>query len=230
MRTPPLTPTPVSVETDDALLEGLLTIPDRSRGIIIFAHGSGSSRFSSRNGFVARTLNQGGLSTLLFDLLTAEEGAIDQETGHLRFDIPLLARRLTGAVDWVGRQDAIARQPIGLFGSSTGAAAALITASVRPDTIRAVVSRGGRPDLAGKSLAQVAAPSLFIVGGNDHEVLDLNFATAHRMNVEPTIIVVSEATHLFPEPGKLEQVAHLARDWFLEHLAEEALHAVHSAT
>lgn len=209
----------VVVTTPDAQLAGDLQIPDGSEGLVLFAHGSGSSRKSPRNRFVADELNMGGLATLLFDLLTPEENRVDQRTAELRFDIDLLARRLSDAVTWTGEQKMLASLPIGLFGASTGAAAALNVAAEQPDRIAAVVSRGGRPDLAERALPQVSAPTLLIVGGLDEQVLQLNRTAAERMTGETKIEVVSGATHLFEEPGKLEEVARLARDWFQERLS-----------
>jgi dienelactone hydrolase len=196
-------------------------------GVVLFAHGSGSSRFSSRNRHVAQALRAGGLATLLMDLLTPEEEAVDLRTRHIRFDIPLLAGRLVGAVDWLAKYEATARLPVGLFGASTGAGAALVAAARRPDRVRAVVSRGGRPDLAADALASVSAPTLLIVGGDDEQVAELNESAARTMlaarpapDVDPEvrIEIIPGATHLFEEPGALEQVATLARDWFARHL------------
>ncbi len=208
----------VRIDAGDARLEGYLTLPPEPTGLVVFAHGSGSSRFSSRNRFVARVLNEAGLATLLFDLLSPQEHEIDQYTYQFRFDIPLLARRLTATVDWVDTQTPIARLPLGLFGASTGAAAALICAAERPARVAAVVSRGGRPDLAEHALSRVKAPTLFIVGGLDHPVLELNRAAAARLTAPHRIEVIPGATHLFEEPGTLEAAATAARDWFLEHL------------
>lgn len=210
----------VTIEAFEAVLEGVLAVPEVSRAVVAFAHGSGSSRHSPRNRFIADALNDAGLATLLFDLLTHEEERIDDVTRELRFDIPLLARRLTAVVDWLGSNDRTKDLPIGLFGASTGAAAALITAADRPRAVRAVVSRGGRPDLAGETLARVAAPTLLIVGGLDAQVLELNRRAATCMlQVEPRLEVVPGATHLFEEPGKLEVVGRLACAWFVRHLA-----------
>ena len=208
----------VNIPIGDADLEGILALPAGSIGLVIFAHGSGSSRFSSRNRYVAQVLNQARLATLLFDLLTAEENEVDMITRHLRFDIPLLAHRLTEVVDWTAGQDETRGFRIGLFGASTGAAAALITAADRPDTVRAVVSRGGRPDLAGIALSRVRSPTLLIVGGEDEVVIDLNRQAAAALQTEHSVEIVPGATHLFEEPGTLEQAAALARDWFLRHL------------
>jgi putative phosphoribosyl transferase len=210
----------VVVPAGEAQLEGNLVIPENAIGIIAFAHGSGSSRHSVRNRYVASTLNEGGLATLLFDLLTADEEAIDISTTRLRFDIALLAERLIYAVDWVLEEQATKNLPIGLFGSSTGAAAALIAAAQRPALVEAVVSRGGRPDLAGSALADVEAPSLLIVGGNDVPVIELNRQAYEQMDCEKALKIVPHATHLFEEPGALEEVSRLARSWFAKHLAD----------
>lgn len=209
----------VTVQAADAALEGALVLPPRAAGIVVFAHGSGSSRFSPRNHYVADVLHEGGLGTLLFDLLTASEHAIDELTRELRFDIDLLTRRLTGAIDWLVSETGTARFPIGLFGASTGAAAALRAAAARPDRVAAVVSRGGRPDLAMDALPQVRAPTLLIVGGLDGPVIGMNRAAAARLETLHRVEIVEGATHLFEEPGKLEEVAQLARDWFQQHLA-----------
>jgi putative phosphoribosyl transferase len=207
----------VTVQVDDAALDGMLHVPDAALGLVVFAHGSGSSRFSSRNRFVARVLNDAGMATLLFDLLTADENRVDEQTREYRFDIELLARRLAGTVDWLAARRDVARLPIGLFGASTGAAAALIAAAERPDQVAAVVSRGGRPDLAERALARVRAPTLLIVGSLDGVVIDMNRSAAAALTCAHRVQIVRGATHLFEEPGKLEQVADLARDWFREH-------------
>ena len=209
---------PVEVDVGEATLQGDLGVPNGARGLVVFAHGSGSSRLSPRNRFVASVMHDGGLGTLLFDLLTEEEERIDLRTRELRFDIGLLARRLVGAVDWVGKQPEIAALAIGTFGSSTGAAAALIAAAERPDAVRAVVSRGGRPDLAMQVLDRVRAPTLLIVGARDRAVIPLNEKALAALRCEKKLELVPGATHLFEEPGTLEQVAALARDWFAEHL------------
>jgi putative phosphoribosyl transferase len=208
----------VRVTAGSVTLEGNLTLPEEARGIVLFAHGSGSSRLSPRNRYVARILNEAKLATLLVDLLTPEEEAIDVRTAHLRFDIGLLAERLVGATDWLVQHPDTNQLRIGYFGASTGAAAALMAAVVRPDVVGAVVSRGGRPDLAGRALAQVRAPTLLIVGGHDVEVLDLNRAALAQLRAEKDLVIVPGATHLFEEPGALDQVARLARDWFERHL------------
>jgi dienelactone hydrolase len=185
---------------------------------VLFAHGSGSSRFSPRNRFVADFLNEGGLATLLLDLLTAEESEIDERTGALRFDIGLLSGRLIGAVDWLGARPDTRDLRIGIFGASTGAAAALNAAAERPAQVAAVVSRGGRPDLAMAALPRVRAPTLLIVGGLDGPVIGMNRSAAAQLACEHQLEIVPGATHLFEEPGKLEEVARLARDWFQRHL------------
>ncbi len=208
----------VILDLEDAPLEGFLAVPPTAKGVVIFAHGSGSSRFSSRNVAVAEALNRAGLATLLFDLLTADENEIDMRTRALRFDIDLLTHRVIGAVDWAVREAELANLRIGLFGASTGAAAALAAAAVRPAKVAAVVSRGGRPDLADDALVQVAAPTLLIVGGRDTEVIELNRRAASRMTAIHDVQIVPHATHLFEEPGALEQVAVLACDWFVRYL------------
>lgn len=206
--------TDVAVELDDVTVGGTLTLPECVFGLVVFAHGSGSSRFSPRNRQVAGVLHDAGLGTLLIDLLTEREEVIDLRTAELRFDIPLLARRVTGAVDWAAKREL----PIGLFGASTGAAAALVAAAERPELVEGVVSRGGRPDLAGEALSRVEAPTLLIVGGDDRVVLDLNRRAMARMTTETRLEVVPGASHLFEEPGALDEVSRLARDWFLEKL------------
>ncbi len=208
----------VIVQAGKDQLGGNLTIPAESNAIVLFVHGSGSSRFSSRNRFVAKTLNDAGLATLLFDLLTAEEEEVDQYTREYRFDIPLLSRRLVNAIDWTKNFESTQALRIGLFGSSTGAAAALIGSTKRPKEVGAVVSRGGRPDLAGGALPNVRAPTLLIVGGDDSVVIQLNEEASKLLNVEQQIEIIPGATHLFEEPGKLEQVAKLASNWFVKHL------------
>ena len=210
----------VSVEAGGVTLEGDLVVPEEAGGVILFAHGSGSSRHSSRNHRVARTLQEAGLATLLVDLLTSEEEEVDRVTAHLRFDIPMLAGRLGGAIGWLQRHPATEALPIGLFGASTGAGAALIAAAERPEAIGAVVSRGGRPDLAGEALPRVQAPTLLIVGGRDYAVIEMNEeALAQlRTETEKRLEIVPGATHLFEEPGTLDEVARLAGDWFVRHL------------
>jgi len=208
----------IMIQAGPVALPGFLALPEQAVGLVVFVHGSGSSRFSSRNRYVAEVLNQGGLATLLFDLLTAEENAIDMVTAELRFDIELLSERTVATLDWLPGQAELQALPVGLFGSSTGAAATLNAAAARPEQVRAVVSRGGRPDLAMAALPQVQAPTLLIVGGLDHPVIEMNQAAAERLQAPWRLEIIPGATHLFEEPGKLEQVAALARDWFLEHL------------
>lgn len=210
----------VIVQSAGVELAGNMTRPDPCVGLVLFAHGSGSSRFSRRNRAVARVLVNAGLATLLFDLLTTVEGQLDEQDGLLRFDVPLLSRRLVGAIDWVGRQAELGGLPIGLFGASTGAAAAIAAAAARPEPVAAVVSSGGRPDLAAEDLPRVGSPTLLIVGGRDGEVLQLNRQAAARLTAPHALEVVPGASHLFEEPGTLEQAANLARLWFLRHLAE----------
>jgi dienelactone hydrolase len=205
----------VRLEVAGASLGGTLTIPHAARGLVVFAHGSGSSRFSPRNRQVADVLHETGIGTLLIDLLTAEEEQVDLRTRELRFDIALLAERVVGAVDWAAAEHEL---PFGAFGASTGAAAALVAAAERPELVRAVVSRGGRPDLAGDALARVPAPTLLIVGSRDPVVLDLNREAMEHMSAETHLEVVEGASHLFEEPGTLDRVAELARDWFVERL------------
>jgi putative phosphoribosyl transferase len=205
----------ITIRAGDAELAGWLEMPEAADGIVVFAHGSGSSRFSRRNNAVAEYLRTGGLGTLLFDLLTAEEGRVDDVTREFRFDIGLLARRLLGTLAWLDAEPGMADAPIGLFGSSTGAAAALIAAAESPGNIDAVVSRGGRADLAGDYLPRVRAPTLLIVGGADYQVLELNRQAARRMRCPVELAVVEGATHLFEEPGTLEEVMRLTRDWFV---------------
>ena len=209
----------VHVTAGNVTLEGTLDIPQGASGIVLFAHGSGSSRHSPRNRYVARALNEGGLATLLIDLLTVEEEQVDRVTAHLRFDIALLARRLIGATDWLVRYPETLELRIGYFGASTGAAAALVAAAERPDAVAAIVSRGGRPDLAGPALARVRAPTLLIVGGLDYPVIAMNRDALAEITVEKQLIIVPGATHLFEEPGTLETVAGLAREWFAHRLA-----------
>lgn len=211
------------IRTGDAVLDGDLVIPEGAVGLVVFVHGSGSSRFSERNRFVAGQLNGGRLATLLMDLLTAGEEQTDRYSGEYRFDIGLLSRRVAGTLDWLTDQPDLAGLPLGLFGSSTGAAAALNAAAARPERVVAVVSRGGRPDLASAALNKVQAPTLLIVGGLDGVVIDLNRQAAERLSAaKHELAIVPGATHLFEEPGKLEQVAELARDWFVRHLGGNA--------
>jgi putative phosphoribosyl transferase len=203
-----------------ATLDGNLTIVDQATALVLFAHGSGSSRHSPRNQFVARTLNEAGLATLLFDLLTPEEELVDTRTAELRFDIDLLAERLVHATTWAKQQQQQTRDlRIGYFGSSTGGGAALVAAAQLPDDVGAVVSRGGRPDLAGAALPKMQAPTLLIVGGQDDIVIELNEQARNQMRCEVQLEIIPGATHLFEEPGALEQVAKLASDWFINHIA-----------
>ncbi len=204
-------------------LEGNLAVPRDALGVVLFAHGSGSSRFSSRNRFVAEELQATGLGTLLIDLLTPAEEEVDIRTRELRFDIPRLAERLVALVDHLRSGEETRELRLGLFGSSTGAGAALIAAAERPDAVSAVVSRGGRPDLAGEHLARARAPTLLIVGGRDEVVIDLNRRAQRVLGGPSKLHIVPGATHLFEEPGKLEEVARLARDWFVNHLATRAV-------
>lgn len=213
----PPAPRAVLIHSRGIALNGDLTIPDNAAGIIVFAHGSGSGRMSPRNQRVAKSLVHFGFATLLFDLLTVAEEAAERYTAHLRFDIPLLAERLVGAIEWVREQRRIRTLPIGLFGASTGAAAALIAAT-RVQGIGAIVSRGGRPDLAAEALPQVQCPTLLIVGGADEDVLELNRRALHFIVAPAELRIVTGATHLFEEPGALEEVIRLAARWFDEHL------------
>jgi dienelactone hydrolase len=215
----------VRIPINSIILEGNLIIPEGAKGIVVFAHGSGSSRHSSRNKYVAQELHKEGLGTLLFDLLTAEEERIDMVTAHLRFDIDLLANRLFDVTNWLLSNPDTINLNIGYFGASTGAAAALIAAKEHSNVIKAVVSRGGRPDLAEKALPYVKAPTLLIVGGNDFQVIDMNQWALDRLTVkEKQLKIVPGATHLFEEPGTLEEVAHLAGEWFKRYLMEKKLH------
>ena len=208
----------VEIAAGRVRLEGTLGVPANARGIVLFAHGSGSSRFSSRNRYVARVLRDAALGTLLLDLLSSREEEVDDVTREHRFDIAMLADRLVAAIDWLAAEPESERLAVGLFGASTGGGAALVAASKRPARVHAVVSRGGRPDLAGDALAVVRCPTLLVVGGADDVVLELNEAARARMRAEVRLVTVPGATHLFEEPGALETVAALARDWFLEHL------------
>ena len=209
--------------TDEGLvhvgpLAGNLLVPPGATGIVLFAHGSGSSRFSSRNRFVASYLRAGGLGTLLIDLLTPDEERIDNLTAHLRFDIGMLAGRLVDTAEWLAQQPRTTGLKIGLFGASTGGGAALVAAARKPERIAAVVSRGGRPDLAGDALPHVQAPTLLIVGGDDVPVIGMNREAYDKMTAVRRMEIVPGASHLFEEPGTLEKVAQLARDWFVEYL------------
>jgi putative phosphoribosyl transferase len=218
-----MTERPVRVDLPDVALEGDLTLPDERRGLVLFAHGSGSSRFSPRNRHVAHVLNEAGLATMLVDLLTKDEERRDAYTGHLRFDIGLLAERLTGVARWLNEQPQTQALSLGCFGASTGAAAALVTAARLPDAVKAVVSRGGRPDLAGPVLPRVRAPTLLIVGGNDEPVIGMNRDAYEQLTCEKELVIVPGATHLFEEPGTLDAVAQLAQQWFVTHLSHGQL-------
>lgn len=212
---------PITIPCEDIHLEGLLHIPKQAQGIVIFVHGSGSSRFSPRNQFIARELQHIHFATLLFDLLTPQEEVIDDRTAQLRFDIPFLAKRLVTVTQWVKHNPLLKKIPVGYFGASTGGGAALVAAAQLADLINAIVSRGGRPDLAGESLRYVEAPTLFIVGGDDDIVIALNKKALAELHCEKKLEIVPGATHLFEEPGKLEQVAELAKEWFKTYLNGE---------
>jgi putative phosphoribosyl transferase len=210
----------VRVEAGAVVLEGNLVIPEGAPGVVLFAHGSGSSRHSPRNQFVAHALQDAGLATLLIDLLTAREEAVDARTAHLRFNIEFLAERLIGATTWLVGHPPTQGLPVGYFGASTGAGAALVAAAEQPEPIKAIVSRGGRPDLAGPALPRVQAPTLLIVGGHDEAVLQLNQGALERLGAaQKQLVVVPGATHLFEEPGALDEVALLAAEWFSRYLS-----------
>lgn len=209
----------VRVSVDSATIEGNLSIPEGADGIVLFAHGAGSSRHSPRNNFVAQELRDGGLATLLIDLLTPEEKEVDRRTRRIRFDIDRLAERVVGTTDWLVEQAETEDLNVGIFGSSTGAAGALIAAAERPDVVEAVVSRGGRVDMAESVLGEVEASTLFIVGGRDVQVLGLNRQALAKLRTEKELEVVAGAGHLFEEPGALDEVARLAREWFRRHLS-----------
>lgn len=208
----------ISIKAGHVMLEENIFIPKGAIGIVLFAHGSGSSRLSPRNRFVAEELNKKGIATLLFDLLTQEEEEVDLQTTHLRFDIQLLTKRLVDTTDWILKNPDLPDLKIGYFGASTGGGAALVAASERPKVVKAVVSRGGRPDLAGESLTRVKCPTLLIVGGCDEPVIELNKHALSLLKSEKKLVIVPGATHLFEEKGKLEEVAHYACDWFLKYL------------
>lgn len=211
----------INVPNGDIALPGTLTLPRDSRGVVLFAHGSGSNRFSPRNERVAGELQQAGFATLLMDLLTPEEALRDERTRNLRFDIGLLGQRVIAALDWMLQQPKLARMQIGLYGASTGAAAALVAAAEHSETVRAVVSRGGRPDLAGEALWRVEAPTVLIVGGNDAQVISLNEEALSKLRTEKKLEIVPGATHLFPEPGAMDQVCRLSVEWFQRHLERD---------
>ena len=208
----------IAVPVDAVRLEGILSLPAPAAGVVLFAHGSGSSRHSPRNRYVADVLNQSGLATLLIDLLIGEEQEVDQQTAQLRFDIPFLARRLDGITGWLAGRPEVTGLKIGLFGASTGAGAALVAAAELPGLVSAVVSRGGRPDLAGTALARVQAPTLLIVGGADVVVLELNRRAMAALHCRKELRSIPRASHLFEEPGALQKAARMARDWFVEEL------------
>jgi pimeloyl-ACP methyl ester carboxylesterase len=208
----------VRVTAGSVMLKGNLNLPKDATGIVLFAHGSGSSRHSPRNRYVAQLLNEAKLATLLVDLLTRDEEAVDLRTMQIRFDIDLLAERLLGVTDWLAEYSHTQHLRVGYFGASTGAAAALVAAAARPKVVQAVVSRGGRPDLAGSALEHVRAPTLLIVGGNDVQVIELNRWALAQLRCEKQLVIVPGATHLFEEPGALDEVARLARVWFVRYL------------
>jgi putative phosphoribosyl transferase len=210
----------IRVTAGSVTLEGNLSVPEGATGVVLFVHGSGSSRHSPRNQHVARVLREAGLATLLIDLLTAEEEREDLETARLRFDIGLLAERVISASDWLAANPATAKMRIGYFGASTGAGAALVAAAQRPEAVGAVVSRGGRPDLAIPVLPRVKAPTLLIVGGHDFRVIDMNREALAHLHVQKELAIVPGATHLFEEKGALDHVARLAQAWFSRHLSE----------
>lgn len=209
---------PVRIPVDKTTIEGNLVLPPHAKGVVLFAHGSGSGRFSPRNQYVAKVLNQAGIATLLIDLLTKQEEEEDLQTGQFRFDINLLAQRLIGATEWLRKNPRTKNLAFGYFGASTGAAAALISAAKLPEGIKAVVSRGGRPDLAWDYIPNVKSPTLFIVGGNDTVVIDLNKKALKNFSAQKKLEIVPGASHLFEETGKLEEVAKLATSWFSKYL------------
>lgn len=211
----------ISIKIGQITLEGNISVPKGAGGLVLFVHGSGSSRLSPRNRFVAQELNKNGIATLLFDLLTPEEEALDLQTAHLRFDIALLAKRLVRTTDWVLKNPKLEGLKIGYFGASTGGTAALVAAADRPKAVKAVVSRGGRPDLAEQRLEDVKCPTLLIVGGLDDVVIELNKKALSSLKSEKALVIIPGATHLFEEKGKLEEVAHNASDWFLKYLEKE---------
>jgi dienelactone hydrolase len=211
----------LAIPATDVALAADVVVPESAQGVVLFAHGSGSSRHSPRNRLVAHELERAGLATVLADLLTPEEERFDAQTGRLRFDIGLLATRVVALVDWATLYEQTAGLPVGLFGASTGAAAALVAAAERPDTVAAVVSRGGRPDLAGDYLRAVRQPTLLIVGGSDEQVIELNRLAMTQLAGAVRLEIVPGATHLFEEPDALEQVARLARDWFVRYLRRD---------
>jgi dienelactone hydrolase len=210
----------VTIPAGTVQVYGTLAATPDTKGIVVFAHGSGSSRFSPRNQEVARSLQEAGFGTLLFDLLTEDEAAADEQTREHRFDIALLGERLIAATDWLQQQETTSRLPIGYFGASTGAAAALVAAAARPEVVHAVVSRGGRPDLAGEALTRVAAPTLLIVGGLDTDVIRMNQSAEEQLGGTAELVIIEGASHLFEEPGKMEQVTRHAETWFQRYLQD----------
>lgn len=222
----------ISVTAGSVTLKGNLGVPEGAKGVVVFAHGSGSSRHSPRNRYVAQVLRQRQLATLLIDLLTQSEEAIDRRTRHLRFDIGLLAPRLIDATEWLNQHPATRNLKVGYFGASTGSAAALVAAAERPNAVSAIVSRGGRPDLAGSALSRVRAPTLLIVGGNDIPVIGMNREALAQLRTEKQLEIIPGATHLFEEPGGLEKVAELASQWFNRYLttADEQNPHLHRAS
>ena len=213
----------VQIEAGPVTLEGSLSVPANATGVVLFAHGSGSSRHSPRNRYVAEVLQKAGLGTLLIDLLTIDEEKAEAQTRHLRFDIRLLAERLISATDWLAREPDTQKLDIGYFGASTGAGAALVGAAQRSQLVRAVLSRGGRPDLAGQHLQQVMAPTLLIVGGRDLPVIDMNRTALEQLRAKKQLEIIPGATHLFEESGTLEEVARLAADWFTRYLGQHTI-------
>jgi putative phosphoribosyl transferase len=213
----------IRISAGEVMLSGELRVPDEATGIVLFAHGSGSSRFSPRNQYVARVIREAGVGTLLFDLLTRDEEAIDLQTRHLRFDISLLARRLVDVTNWLAWESNTSQLLPGYFGSSTGGGAALVAAAALGEKVGGVVSRGGRPDLAGDALPLVKAPTLLIVGGRDYQVIEMNREALAQLRCEKKLQIVPGATHLFEEPGTLEEVARLAAAWFVKHLSKRIL-------
>jgi putative phosphoribosyl transferase len=216
---------PVRIASGEVLIDGDLSLPPAARGVVVFAHGSGSSRHSPRNRYMAEALQDAELGTLLLDLLTPDEELIDLKTGHLRFDIELLADRLVHAADWLRSEPDTRSLPFGYFGASTGAAAALMAAAKAPDGVSAIVSRGGRPDLAGPALARVRAPTLLIVGGYDAPVIEMNRVALTQLTVETRLDIVPRAGHLFEEPGALDQVSRMASEWFRRYLGRHVARA-----
>ena len=208
----------MKIPVGEVVVEGTLTLPPGAKSVVLFVHGSGSGRFSPRNQYVAKEFNKASIGTLLFDLLTQEEEEQDVVTAEYRFDIPLLAERLIGATEWLRNDSKTQRLPYGYFGASTGAAAALIAAAKLPKDVATVVSRGGRPDLAGDYLPKVAAPTLLLIGGLDVEVIELNKEAMAKMKTEKKLVIIPGATHLFEEPGTLEEVAKISTEWFLRYL------------